>query len=154
VPVNPHAEEVGIAWVCLCSCRHSVVLSWYLERVNDHWGGRGVTDIVGNLSQMVHSVQAADARPLLLTVLPVDRPVFAGAQTRVQAIDAAIRAMAKHHGVTVVDAASVFQRHRPLSALLRPADGRDDGVHPNDAGYQLLAQMVALALQLRSATLD
>jgi lysophospholipase L1-like esterase len=46
-----------------------------LEDINDLWGGTSATDIVGNLSQMAQAAKASGARPVLLTVLPVDRPV-------------------------------------------------------------------------------
>jgi lysophospholipase L1-like esterase len=117
-----------------------------LEGLNDLWGGRSAADIVGNLSEMARSVKASGARPVILTVLPVDRPVFPDAASKVQALDAAIRVMAKHQGVQLGDAAAGFRSHHPLSALFRHTDGREDGVHPNDAGYRLLAQLAAAGL--------
>jgi lysophospholipase L1-like esterase len=117
-----------------------------LEGINDLWGGRTTSDIVGNLSQMARSAQASGARPLIMTVLPVDRPVFPGVQSKVVALDTAIRAMGKHQNVQIIDTAARFLNHRPLSTLFRHSDGREDGVHPNDAGYRVLALLVANAL--------
>jgi hypothetical protein len=39
-----------------------------------------------------------------------------------------------HQDIQIVDAAAQFRSNRPLAALFRHADGREDGVHPNDAG--------------------
>jgi hypothetical protein len=49
----------------------------------------------GNLSQMADYVRASGARPIILTVLPVDRKVFPGAQSKVTALNNAIKATAK-----------------------------------------------------------
>jgi acyl-CoA thioesterase I len=117
-----------------------------LEGINDLWGGRSTADVVGNLSAMARSVQASGAHAIFITVLPVDRPVFPDVQAKVRALNAAIRAMAKQQGVVVADAAARFRNHRPLSGLFRHADGREDGVHPNDAGYQVLAGLAAAVL--------
>jgi lysophospholipase L1-like esterase len=117
-----------------------------LEGINDLWGGRSTTDIVGNLAQMARAAQQAGARPLIITVLPVDRPVFVDAQVKVQALNSGIRAMGKQQGVQVIDAAVGFLSHRPMSPLFRHAYGPEDGVHPSDAGYRLLARMAAARL--------
>jgi lysophospholipase L1-like esterase len=111
------------------------------EGINDLRGGRSALDIVGNLGQMAESVRASGARPVILTVLPVDRTVFPDAESKVEALNAAIRTMAKQQHLQVIDAAARFLGHRPLSVLFRHADGREDGVHPNDAGYRLLAYL-------------
>jgi lysophospholipase L1-like esterase len=66
-----------------------------LEGTNDLWGGRSATDIAGNLSQMAEYVRASGARPIILTVLPVDRKVFPGAQSKVTSLNNAIKATAK-----------------------------------------------------------
>jgi lysophospholipase L1-like esterase len=113
-----------------------------LEGINDLWGGKSATDVAANLSQMVRSVKSSGARPILVTVLPVDRPVFPDAQSKVNALNRAIHAMAKSQGVRVVDAAETFRSHHPLSAVFRHSDGREDGVHPNDTGYRVLAVLV------------
>jgi lysophospholipase L1-like esterase len=112
-----------------------------LEGINDLWGGRSTSDIVGNLSEMARSVQASGGRPIIFTVLPVDRPVFPDAQAKVLALDTAIRVMAKHQGVHVIDVAARFQKNHPVSALFRHSDGSEDGAHPNDVGYKLLARL-------------
>jgi lysophospholipase L1-like esterase len=96
---------------------------------------------------MAQAAKASGARPVLLTVLPVDRPVFTDAQSRVDALDTAIRTIAQHQGVSVVDAAPRFRSHHPLSRLFRHSDGREDGVHPNDVGYRLLASIVSTAIR-------
>jgi acyl-CoA thioesterase I len=117
-----------------------------LEGINDLWGGRSTRDIVGNLLEMARSVKASGARPIILTVLPVDRPVFPDAQSKVKALNTAIRAMAKQRGVRTLNPAARFLGQRPLSHLFRHADGQEDGVHPNDAGFQVLAQTAAAGL--------
>jgi lysophospholipase L1-like esterase len=117
-----------------------------LEGINDLWGGRSATDIVGNLSQMARAAQEAGARPVIITVLPADRQVFPDAEVKVQALNVGIRAMGKQQRVEVIDAAVAFLSHRPMSALFRHADGREDGVHPSDAGYRLLGRMAAAGL--------
>jgi lysophospholipase L1-like esterase len=113
-----------------------------LEGINDLWGLRSVGDIVGNLSQMARSVRATGPRTIIITVLPVDRSVFPDTQSKVDALNTAIRAMANRRGVTVVNAVARFHSHHPLSALFRHGDGREDGLHPDDTGYRVLAVLV------------
>lgn len=113
---------------------------------NDLWYGRSVDHIVGNIERMALSFKEFGARPIILTVPPVDGPVFPDAQRKVKALNTAIRTMAKHRGVQVIDSAARFLEHRPLSRLFRHADGQEDGVHPNDAGYRVLARSAATAL--------
>jgi lysophospholipase L1-like esterase len=120
-----------------------------LEGINDLWGNGSVADITGNLSRMARAVKASGGRPLLLTVLPVDRPVFPDARSKVSALNSAIRTMAKRQGVTLVDVASQFQSQHPLATLFRHSNGREDGVHPNDSGYWLSAKSVELGLMSR-----
>lgn len=118
-----------------------------LEGTNDLWGNRSQADITGNLSLMARSVQDAGARPIILTVLPIDRPVFADAASKARSLDIAIRSMARQQGLTLVDTAAQFSAHKPISQLFRHADGREDGVHPNDAGYRVLAETVSAAIR-------
>ena len=128
----------------LRSIRPSTV--FILEGVNDLWDGGSVQDTVANLAQMIRWSRKLGARPIVLTVLPVDRAVFPHAQSKVDALNTAIRRMAKHHHVRLIDSAARFLHHRPLSSLFRHADGRDDGIHPNDAGYRVLAGAAATGL--------
>jgi lysophospholipase L1-like esterase len=51
--------------------------------------------------------------------------------------------------LTVVDSAATFAAHKPLSAFFRHGDGREDGLHPNDTGYRVLAVLVYQSLQVR-----
>jgi lysophospholipase L1-like esterase len=139
----------GLPWlVALVRSVHpsTVVI---LEGINDLWGGRSASDIAGNLSRVAKSCRAFGALPIILTVLPVDRPVFLGAASKVRALDAAIRVMAKQQDVQIVAAAARFRSRHPLSMLFRHSDGREDGVHPNDAGYRLLAKLAARGLNSR-----
>jgi hypothetical protein len=93
--------------------------------MNDLWGGRSTSDIVGKLTAMARSVRASGARATLFSVLPVDRPVFPDAQANVRALNAEIRAKAKQQGVVVVDAAERFLSHRPSRAsIVMPMDER------------------------------
>jgi lysophospholipase L1-like esterase len=57
--------------------------------------------------------------------------------------------MGEQQHVQVIDGAVAFLRHQPMSALFRHADGREDGVHPNDAGYRLLAGLAEAYLGQR-----
>ena len=120
-----------------------------LEGINDLWSGRSAADIREIYSPWLGTVQAIGARPIIPTVLPTDRPIFPGVRSKVNALNAATRATAKQQGVQVIDAASRYLVHHPLSALYRHGDGWEDGVHPNDAGYRLLADLVSQVIRSR-----
>jgi lysophospholipase L1-like esterase len=113
-----------------------------LEGVNDLLNGKSVHSIVSNLAAMTREADAAHVRPVLVTVLPIDGPRFPTAQAKVETLDRAILTMAWHRGVRVVDAAVAFRNHHPLSAFFRHSDGQEDGLHPNDTGYRVLAVLV------------
>jgi lysophospholipase L1-like esterase len=117
--------------------------------LHSEWDGSTLENVVGNLFEMAKSVQVSGARPVLVTVLPVDRPVFPDAHSKVGALNTAIRAMGKQSGVRMIDPAARFLGRHPLSRLFRHAHGQENGVHPNDAGYQVFARTAATSLRSR-----
>jgi lysophospholipase L1-like esterase len=94
------------------------------------------------LLRMAALVHASGARPILLTVLPPDGPQWASLARRVAVLDGLLLAGAKADHVTVVDSAAVFAARKPPAVFFRRKDGRDDGLHPNDVGYRVLAVLV------------
>jgi lysophospholipase L1-like esterase len=117
-----------------------------LEGVNDLLQGRSASLAARNLIAMVEITRSAQVVPVLVTVLPLDGARWRQVDPAVSELNGQIRAMARTRGVRVVDANRRFSSRQPLSALFRHADGREDGLHPNDAGYRLLAQSVGQAL--------
>ncbi len=90
---------------------------------------------VPNLRTIVRLVKAERSLPFLATIIPVN-PLLNG-QGRNDWVDATnvqLKAMAAAEGAFVVDINQAFKNQPSLSALF------DDGVHPNAAGYEVIAQ--------------
>jgi len=110
-----------------------------LYGTND-WNIPGCQDLpatcptVENLRIVVRRVKAAGTLPFLATLPPVNPAVNAGRNEWVAAINTGIKAMGPQEGAFVVDLYQAFQNQGgDLSRFFA------DGVHPNEAGYDVMA---------------
>ena len=117
----------------------SVVL---LEGTSDLLAGQRPLSVAYRVLRMATLIRQASARPILLTVLPPDGPRWASLAGHIEVLNGLLRAGARADHVTVVDSAATFAARKPLAAFYRQRDGREDGIHPNDAGYRVLAVLV------------
>lgn len=89
---------------------------------------------VENLRIVVRTVKAAGTLPFLATIPPVNPAVNADRNLWVAAINNGIKAMGAQEGAFVVDLYQALQNQGgDLSRFY------SDGVHPNDAGYEVIA---------------
>jgi lysophospholipase L1-like esterase len=95
---------------------------------------------VDNLRQMVRAAKAARSLPVVATIIPVnvgyDLRVGPDRQAWVQDTDELIRVMADQEGAALAD---------PFTAFMSASGGNlaglfSDHIHPNDRGYDVLAQ--------------
>ena len=142
--VRFHADVVAL--------KPSVVV--ILAGTNDIAGNTGPSTnqmIQQNLQAMTEIAQANGIRVVLSSILPVfDYPWRRGLQPapRIVAINAWLRAYAARVGATYLDYHGAMSDARQG---LRAGLG-DDGVHPNEAGYRIMATLAneAIATALRS----
>ena len=87
-----------------------------------------------NLRRVVRFVKGIGSLPFLATIPPVN-PLLQPQQRNdwIDGINAQLKEMARQEGAFVVDLNEVFDRQPSLPALF------DDHVHPNVAGYELIA---------------
>lgn len=87
------------------------------------------------LGDMIDDVKDWDSLPILATVPPVNpNRAPASRNTWYDQLNVAIKALAQQKGVPVADMNADFKAAGNLASLFA------DDVHPNDAGYQILAQ--------------
>lgn len=115
-----------------------------LAGTNDIAGNTGPSTLAmieDNIASMVELAQASGIRVVLCSVLPVfDYPWKPGLEpaAKIIALNARLRAYAEHAGTAWVDFhAAMADERGGLPQTLAP-----DGVHPNDAGYRLMAPLV------------
>lgn len=93
---------------------------------------------IDNLRLMVRDVRARQGLPILGTIIP-GNPAFLETQPArnewVAAMDVRIRDVARTEGAVLADLEAGFLRAPSLPALFA------DHVHPNDAGYEVMAQV-------------
>ena len=90
---------------------------------------------VPNLRQMVRMARAEGTLPFLATIVPTNPALTPqGRNDWVDATNVALKAMAAAEGAFVVDLNQAFKNQPNLPALF------SDDVHPNAAGYDLIAQ--------------
>jgi lysophospholipase L1-like esterase len=98
---------------------------------------RVLTQTIANLRNMLNQAMSRNVVPYLATVPPMvrDRQRTLGATT-VPFLNTLIRQLAAESGVTLVDVAAAFGGDGPLdnSSLIGA-----DGLHPTEAGYQVIA---------------
>ena len=105
-----------------------------LYGVNDVIHGRDPSAIINGLSQMVAICRENNVVPVLATYpMPItDHEIFGGPTL---VLNAEIRVLAKAVGVRCVDLEREFEAN--------PAFYLPDGLHPNDAGTQVIAMAFA-----------
>ena len=92
---------------------------------------------VENIRFMTQVAKGAKTLPVVSTIIPVN-PLYLdrGAEERnewVASMNALIKTMARQEGAAVADSHAAFMKKGDLPSLFA------DSVHPNDAGYQLIA---------------
>jgi acyl-CoA thioesterase I len=119
-----------------------------LAGTNDLAGNTGPTSleaIEGNISSMVEIAQANHIGVVLASVLPtLDYPWRRGLDPapRIAALNTWMRAFARRRGLVYVD---YFPALADPSGGLK-ADLAKDGVHPNQAGYDVMAPLARQAI--------
>ena len=116
---------------------------------NDIAGNTGPSTlemIQDNLASMVDLAQANGIRVVLASVLPVhDYPWKRGLEPapKIVALNAWMKAFATSRGAVYLDYHSAMRD--PLDGLRAELSG--DGVHPNEAGYRIMAPLAEAAIQ-------
>jgi lysophospholipase L1-like esterase len=100
-------------------------------------GGQGTDAIIGNLRSIIQQAKANQTVPVIATLTPMlySHEPWNG---KVQKLNEAIRDLAGSEGARLVDLASAFGDGE---GLILP-----DGLHPNEAGNQRMAEAFADAL--------
>jgi len=89
---------------------------------------------VDSLRSIVRSVRSARSLPLLATIIPANPNLNPPERNDfVAQIDDLIKPMARQEGAVVVDLYGAFMRQGDITRLF------SDHVHPNDAGYTIIA---------------
>ena len=116
-----------------------------LEGVNDLAAGDAsrISVVIGNLRNMVQMARGRGVQVFLATLLPeIPGGSRTGALPFIVATNDQIRALAASQGATLVDLYQAF------SGMERALIG-EDGLHPNAAGYQKIAQTFFDVLRIR-----
>src|SRR5262249_54704928 len=83
---------------------------------------------------VVQEVKAARSLPFVATIIPANPAINAGRNQWVSTVNDNIKTMARQEGAFVVDLYQAFQQQGgDLSRFF------SDSVHPNDAGYEVIA---------------
>lgn len=92
-------------------------------------------DTINEMRAIIDQVQDFGSLPVLSTIIPVN-PVLQPAERNdwVRAQNENLRQLARTQGVPVADPARLFFAESNLPALFA------DGIHPNDAGYELITR--------------
>ena len=120
-----------------------------LAGTNDIAGNTGPSTpemIEGNLTSMVELARANGIRPVLCSVLPAyDYPWRPGLQPaqKIVALNAWMKSYAAQHGLVYVDYWTPMADERQG---LR-SDLTMDGVHPNEAGYRVMAPLAERGIE-------
>lgn len=101
-------------------------------------------DALPNLRQIIRSVKASSSLPCIATLTPsntgIDQRAPAERNEWVKAMNVQIKAMAPQEGALLVDLYAAFERTGSISTYMT------DHVHPNDAGYEVIAEAYFQAL--------
>lgn len=121
----------------LTPSRNLVIL---LEGVNDINAGVSVSTIASALQTMVQTAKAQGKKVILCTLTPTgyENGFPKSDDAEVQQLNARIVAVAQAQDVVLADLyAAIKQADPQLTRLISP-----DGLHPTDAGYQKMAQVL------------
>lgn len=105
-----------------------------LEGVNNV-GQTSLSSVIWDLESMVASVKAAGAIPLIASLTPTTG-THEGKMPGIEALNPMIRNLAAREKIVFVDQFGAFMNSADYTALLGA-----DGLHPNAAGYQLMAEI-------------
>jgi len=125
--------------------RHRPAVTLILFGTND-WADepREPLSTANSLRKIVREVKARQSRPYVATIPPVNAGFDANATAArnewVTRANALIRAMAREEGAILVDVHAALLAAGPAKTLFA------DGVHPNDAGYAVIANSFFEAL--------
>ena len=105
---------------------------------------------IDSLRSIVRAVRGAQSLPLLATIPPCnlggDDRCTAARQEFIHDMDELIRPLAREEGAVLVDLEAAFLAEPDLSALFV------DHIHPNDAGYEIIASEFFAAITEPAAT--
>jgi lysophospholipase L1-like esterase len=119
--------------------RHRPAYTLILFGTND-WNLPTCRDVVpcetvDNVRKMVQNVKDRQSLPIVGTIPPANPALVAPDRNEwVAGIDELIRDVAREEGAPVADIQAAFLQHGDLPSLY------SDHVHPNDAGYQIVAE--------------
>ena len=104
----------------------------------------GLDDFGDNLTYLCARIREDGARPIILTEPQPSNLIYGAEVTGHPAVryhqryNQVVRELGRDSGMTVIDAAALFDQHDDLYD-----DARSDFIHFNDRGHELLAQLVA-----------
>lgn len=125
---------------------HTVLL---MEGVNDLASDRTIDQVTGDLLAMVLIARHAGAHVVLLTLTPTYYPAGSDhhfLNAKVLALNRQVRRLAKETHVPLADVEHAFRRDHRGARLTLHVDGYDY-LHPNDAGYLLIAKTAAKVMK-------
>lgn len=119
----------GIQRFPLVAAQHpGAWLMLIMEGTNDEWGGMSTSTTIFNLSLMIDMSRRAGIEPVLANLTPASRDQE---QDIERSLNPAIQDLATSKGVHLCDQYAAFAGR--MSSL------SDDGLHPNRAGYDVMA---------------
>jgi len=92
---------------------------------------------IDSLRDIVEHVKDAESLPVLATLPPVNPALNDGRNQWIDPMNVLIKGLAQSEGALLADLNAAFRAKGNLPALFDPLD--ENGVHPNDAGYDLIA---------------
>ena len=90
--------------------------------------------VADNLRAIVEDVKAVRSLPFIATLTPANPAVNPGRNQWISAVNDSIKSMARQEGAFLVDLYQAFQQQGG-----DPSRFFSDDVHPNDAGYEVIA---------------